>query len=122
VASLCGKILKELKNDGAKRFRLEEPAFILNLTNKEVEILIEAYSLITKDLNIAIYVQTYYESLSQYNKIVNELPVCGIGVNFCRKLRNRGLKTRSCNETISVLKNMVNVAKNLLEEAIVKIL
>lgn len=44
--------------------------------------MIEAYSLVTKDLNIAVYVQTYYESLSQYNKIVNELPVCGIGMDF----------------------------------------
>jgi 5-methyltetrahydropteroyltriglutamate--homocysteine methyltransferase len=79
---LCGKVLKEFKNAGVKRVRIEEPAFVLDLTDKEEEILIEAHSLITKDLNIAIYIQTYYESLSQYNKIVNELPVCGIGMDF----------------------------------------
>jgi len=82
AASLYGKVLKELENNGVKRVRIEEPAFVLDLTDKEAEILIEAYSLITKDLNIVVYVQTYYESLSQYNKIVNELPVCGIGMDF----------------------------------------
>jgi 5-methyltetrahydropteroyltriglutamate--homocysteine methyltransferase len=82
ATSLYGKILKEFKNDGVKRLRIEEPAFVLDLTDKESEILIEAYSLITKDLNIVVYVQTYCESLSQYNKIVNELSVCGIGMDF----------------------------------------
>jgi 5-methyltetrahydropteroyltriglutamate--homocysteine methyltransferase len=35
VASLYGKALKELKNDGVKRGRIEEPAFVLDLTDKE---------------------------------------------------------------------------------------
>jgi 5-methyltetrahydropteroyltriglutamate--homocysteine methyltransferase len=52
--------------------------------------LIEAYSLIAKDLNIRVYVQTYYESLSQYNKIVNELPVYGIGMDFVVNSENIG--------------------------------
>jgi 5-methyltetrahydropteroyltriglutamate--homocysteine methyltransferase len=82
MASLYGKVLNELKNNGARRVRIEEPALVLDLTDKEAKILIEAYSLITKDLSIAVYVQTYYESLSQYNKIVDELPVCGIGMDF----------------------------------------
>jgi 5-methyltetrahydropteroyltriglutamate--homocysteine methyltransferase len=62
----------------------------LDLADKETEILIEAYSLITKDLNIAVYIQTYYESLSQYNKIVNEPPVCGIGMDFVINSENIG--------------------------------
>jgi CRISPR/Cas system-associated endoribonuclease Cas2 len=82
VGSLCDKVLKELKNSGVKRVRIEESVFVLGLTEKEAEILIEAYSLIIKDLNIMVYVQTYRENLSQYNKIVNKLPVCGIGVGF----------------------------------------
>jgi hypothetical protein len=37
VASLCGKVLKEFKNNGVKRVRIEEPAFVLDLTDKESE-------------------------------------------------------------------------------------
>jgi 5-methyltetrahydropteroyltriglutamate--homocysteine methyltransferase len=82
TASLHSKLLKEQENNGVRRVRIEEPALVLDLTDKAAEILIEAYSLIAKGLNIVAYVQTYYESLSQYNKIVNELPVSGIGMDF----------------------------------------
>jgi 5-methyltetrahydropteroyltriglutamate--homocysteine methyltransferase len=84
---LYSKVLKELENNGVRRVRIKEPALVLELTDKEAEILIEAYALITKDLNIAVYVQTYYESLSQYI-IKSQRTVRARNRNgFCRELR-----------------------------------
>ncbi|WP_413906523.1 hypothetical protein [Candidatus Endomicrobiellum trichonymphae] len=43
TASLYGKILKELENNGVRMVIIEEPAFVLDLTGKEAEILIKNY-------------------------------------------------------------------------------
>jgi 5-methyltetrahydropteroyltriglutamate--homocysteine methyltransferase len=52
MAFLYSKVLKELENNGIRRARIEESVLVLDLTDKEVEILIEGYSLVAKDLNI----------------------------------------------------------------------
>lgn len=75
------EILIELANNGAKTVKFEEPALVLDLTDEEVDSLIECYKSMKRE-NIEIYVQTYYESLSNYEKIVSQLPVKGIGLDF----------------------------------------
>ena len=82
LTALYKEILTELKGNGVKTVRIEEPALVLNLTDDEVNALLESYNLLTRDLGIELYVQTYYESMSHYQKIVNSLPVQGIGLDF----------------------------------------
>ena len=83
IAGLYNKILKELEQNNVKAVRIEEPALVLDITEDQVHTLINAYNKLKQGLsNIEIHVQTYYESLSHYQKIVNELPVEGIGIDF----------------------------------------
>ena len=86
LAGVYNKIVKELEQNGVKTVRIEEPALVMDIDAKEgvneTEQLISAYETLTKDINLEIYVQTYYESLSNYETIVNKLPVQAIGLDF----------------------------------------
>ncbi len=83
ASKIYNQILKELESNGAKAVQLDEPALVLDLDESDIEILIEAYKILTSGLKeIEVFVQTYYESLSNYEKIVYELPVAGIGLDF----------------------------------------
>lgn len=83
ASKIYNQILKELESNGVKTVQLDEPALVLDIEEGDVEILIEAYKILTSGLKeIEIFVHTYYESLSNYEKIVYELPVAGIGLDF----------------------------------------
>ncbi|CUS78995.1 methionine synthase (B12-independent) [Candidatus Kryptonium thompsonii] len=83
AAKVYNQILKELEANGVKTVQLDEPALVLDIDDNDVQILIEAYKILTDGLKeIEIFVHTYYESLSKYEKIVFELPVHGIGLDF----------------------------------------
>ncbi|MFN3134031.1 MAG: 5-methyltetrahydropteroyltriglutamate--homocysteine S-methyltransferase [Candidatus Kryptonium sp.] len=83
AAKVYNQILKELEENGVKTIQLDEPALVLDIDDNDVQILIEAYKILTNGLKeIEIFVHTYYESLSKYEKIVFELPVHGIGLDF----------------------------------------
>jgi 5-methyltetrahydropteroyltriglutamate--homocysteine methyltransferase len=83
AAKVYNQILKELEANGVKTVQLDEPALVLDIDDSDVQILIEAYKILTDGLKeIEIFVHTYYESLSKYEKIVFELPVHGIGLDF----------------------------------------
>ncbi len=83
ISSLYNDVLKELEENGVKTIQIDEPAFVLDIEEKEVDYLIKSYNIIKKDLkHLNIHVQTYYESLSHYKEIVNRLPVNGLGLDF----------------------------------------
>jgi 5-methyltetrahydropteroyltriglutamate--homocysteine methyltransferase len=83
ISKLYNQVLKELEMEGVKVVQLDEPALVLDRTDEEIEILIEAYKIVTDGLSsLDVYVQTYYESLSCYDKVVVGLPVDGIGLDF----------------------------------------
>ncbi len=83
IASLYNIVLKELEEAGVKAVQLDEPALVLDRTEEQIQTLIDAYKELTLGLeNIEIHVHTYYESLDHYEKVVNELPVHGIGLDF----------------------------------------
>jgi len=84
------QILQELKEAGVKEVQIDEPAFVLNLTDEEVAIIEEAYKKLTEGLEgIDIYLITYYEGIDEqyFERIVN-LPVTGIGLDFVSSNRN----------------------------------
>ncbi|WP_293441992.1 5-methyltetrahydropteroyltriglutamate--homocysteine S-methyltransferase [Persephonella sp.] len=83
IAKIYNKILKELQENGVKAVQFDEPALVLDLEDEKVNMLIKAYKVITDGIdNLEIFVHTYYESLDSFERIVNELPVSGIGLDF----------------------------------------
>ncbi|MEO2152832.1 MAG: 5-methyltetrahydropteroyltriglutamate--homocysteine S-methyltransferase [Aquificota bacterium] len=84
------QMLQELKEAGVKEVQIDEPAFVLNLSDEEVAIIEEAYKELTKDLEgLDIYVVTYYEGIDdQYFERIVNLPVSGIGLDFVSSERN----------------------------------
>lgn len=83
VSKVYNQILKELESNGVKAIQLDEPALVLDIDESDVEVLIEAYKNLTDGIkNLEIFVHTYYESLSNYENIVFNLPVQGIGLDF----------------------------------------
>ncbi len=83
IANVYIKLLKELEESGIEEVQIDEPAMVIDLDNDTVHVIIDCYRKITSALSkIKVYVQTYYESLSQYEKIVYEMPVHGIGFDF----------------------------------------
>jgi 5-methyltetrahydropteroyltriglutamate--homocysteine methyltransferase len=83
ASKIYNQILKELEANGVKTIQLDEPALVLDLEEDDVAILTESYRTLTQGLkDIEVFVHTYYESLSRYEQIVNNLPVSGIGLDF----------------------------------------
>jgi 5-methyltetrahydropteroyltriglutamate--homocysteine methyltransferase len=83
ASRIYNQILKELEANGVKAIQLDEPALVLDLEEDDVAILTESYRTLTQGLkDIEVFVHTYYESLSRYEQIVNNLPVSGIGLDF----------------------------------------
>jgi 5-methyltetrahydropteroyltriglutamate--homocysteine methyltransferase len=83
ASRIYNQILKELEANGVKTIQLDEPALVLDLEEDDVAILTESYRTLTQGLkDIEVFVHTYYESLSRYEEIVNNLPVSGIGLDF----------------------------------------
>ncbi|MGB9710847.1 MAG: 5-methyltetrahydropteroyltriglutamate--homocysteine S-methyltransferase [Thermodesulfovibrio sp.] len=88
IVSVYRRLLKELEESDVEEVQIDEPAMVLELDN-DVQTIINCYRKITTGLSkIKVYVQTYYESLSQYEKIVYELPVHGIGFDFVEGKEN----------------------------------
>jgi 5-methyltetrahydropteroyltriglutamate--homocysteine methyltransferase len=83
ASRIYNQILKELEANGVKAIQLDELALVLDLEEDDVAILTESYRTLTQGLkDIEVFVHTYYESLSRYEQIVNNLPVSGIGLDF----------------------------------------
>jgi len=62
---------------------------VLDLNENTVKTIIDCYRKITANLSkIKVYVQTYYEALSEYEKIAYQLPVSGIGFDFVDGVEN----------------------------------
>jgi methionine synthase (B12-independent) (EC 2.1.1.14) len=81
-ASLYNQVLKELEKEGVEYVQLDEPAFVIDLSDEEVGLALKAYEKVMDGIkNLKVIVNTYYESLSSYDKLVN-LPVHGIGLDF----------------------------------------
>lgn len=86
-ANLYNQMLKELQEEGVKSVQLDEPAFVLDLSDKEIEYALEIYDKMVDGIHLDIFIQTYYESLSGYEKLTN-LPVKGIGLDFVSNTEN----------------------------------
>lgn len=88
IAKLYNQVLKELDAEGVATVQIDEPAFVLDLDAEDIAVIKEAYATITSGLkNLKVHLQTYYESVSHYNDIVN-LPVAAIGFDLVSNTEN----------------------------------
>lgn len=79
---LYTQVIKELVTAGANWIQLEEPALVTSLDETEVKLVQEIYIQLAATVPEAnIMLQTYFESLSAYKMLI-ELPVKGIGLDF----------------------------------------
>ncbi|RMD45249.1 MAG: 5-methyltetrahydropteroyltriglutamate--homocysteine S-methyltransferase, partial [Aquificota bacterium] len=81
LASVYNQMLRELQDVGVKAVQFDEPALVLDLDEEKVNDILDAYKIIMDGINIEVFVHTYYESLDHFEKITNELPVAGIGLD-----------------------------------------
>ncbi|WP_456392371.1 5-methyltetrahydropteroyltriglutamate--homocysteine S-methyltransferase [Persephonella sp.] len=82
LAEIYNVLLKELEMEGVKAVQIDEPALVLELPERYTDLFIKAYKILTEGLSIDIFVHTYYESLEHFERIVYQLPVSGIGLDF----------------------------------------
>lgn len=82
IIPLYAQLINELVEAGADWIQLEEPSLTKNLAEDEVQLIEEIYKQLTEATPHAkILVQTYFESLTSYEKL-SKLPVAGIGLDF----------------------------------------
>jgi len=85
IIPLYSLLLEKLKQAGAEWISLEEPALVLDVTEEEIKTVEEMYKQIK--YNHSIILQTYFESVSFYDEIVN-LPVGGTGLDIVNGKEN----------------------------------
>lgn len=82
IIPLYTQLINELVEVGADWIQLEEPSLTKNLAADEVKLVEEIYAQLTEATpNAKILVQTYFEALTAYERLVN-LPVAGLGLDF----------------------------------------
>ncbi|MBM7094820.1 5-methyltetrahydropteroyltriglutamate--homocysteine S-methyltransferase [Bacillus sp. H-16] len=82
LVPLYQQVLKELDEAGAEWVQLDEPVLSTDLTKTEIGHVKDVYEqLHSPAANLKLLVQTYFESVSDYEAIIS-LPVDGIGLDF----------------------------------------
>lgn len=75
------QVINELAEAGAQWVQLEEPSLTKELADDEMKLIEELYKQISEQTNCNIMLQTYFEAVPAYERIVH-LPVAGIGLDF----------------------------------------
>jgi len=76
------QMLKELEDAGVEWVQIDEPAFVLEEANIDIQLIKEIYSEICEALpSLSIMLQTYFEGVEQYRELIT-IPVNGIGLDF----------------------------------------
>ncbi len=80
LAAVYRQLFKELAGEGATSLHIEEPAFCLDVPEKEVDLIVKTYrEIIPPDLKVHLI--TYYESVD-FLKQLYDLPVHSLGLDF----------------------------------------
>ncbi len=83
AAAAYHRVLRELEEAGAGMVQMDEPALVMDRSDADIDALVEAYGVAVRGLrSLKVIVHTYYDSLSMYPRVVSELPVQGIGLDF----------------------------------------
>ncbi|WP_438350730.1 5-methyltetrahydropteroyltriglutamate--homocysteine S-methyltransferase [Paenibacillus sp. FA6] len=80
------QILQELANEGVQWVQIDEPILVQKLSAEDLQRLKTIYETIAKSVpNLNIMLQTYFESVENYNDII-QLPIQGLGLDFVHGL------------------------------------
>lgn len=83
VKKVYTQVLIKMKEKGIKRVQIDEPAFVLDLSEDQKQVIVSLYNeIMSESEGIDVDVMTYYEKVSQYQDIVFKLPVSGIGLDL----------------------------------------
>ena len=82
----CYIELIESKAGSYSNFHIDEPAFVLDTTDEEIEMIRKVYTLLSK-VSDKINIFTYYEDVDWLNELF-KLPVNGIGLDFVNGRNN----------------------------------
>jgi len=87
-----GQVLAELHREGVPWVRLDEPVLVEDRDVKEVQALRNAYRrLAERSDRPSMVVSTYFGSVGSALPILADLPVEGVGLDFCRGAEQLGL-------------------------------
>lgn len=76
------EVLQQLEEAGAEWIQIDEPLLVKQIDKEILRDVQEVYTTFNKSVpNVKIILQTYYESIENYQAII-QLPVAGIGLDF----------------------------------------
>lgn len=82
LVPLYGQVLAELAQAGAPLIQVDEPILAGDVTEAEWAVVEETYQSLAKLApNAKLLLQTYFESVADYNRFI-QLPVAGLGFDF----------------------------------------
>lgn len=90
------QLLQELEIEGCDWVQIDEPTLVTNVTNQDMQLIELIYrKLHTEVPKMKIMLQTYFDSLENYEAIV-KLPVDGIGLDFVHGLEKNIANLEKC--------------------------
>ncbi len=82
LSQVYRQLLQELEKKGVEEVQIDEPAFVTDLTEDDLKAIKKCYDSIRSGVKLRTYIQTYYDSLSEYEKLVFSLPINGFGFDL----------------------------------------
>ncbi|MGZ0049523.1 5-methyltetrahydropteroyltriglutamate--homocysteine S-methyltransferase [Brevibacillus gelatini] len=82
IVPLYVHVLRELELHGVEWVQMDEPAFVLDVSEREKAIIRRVYAQFSQALpHLKLMVQTYFEAVDWYEELI-ALPVHGLGLDF----------------------------------------
>ena len=85
------KLIKVLETAGVKKINLEEPVMVTDESVCYQQIFKSVYEKIVAETNVDIFIQTYFDTVGDNYKVLTELPVKGVGLDFVHGGKNLDL-------------------------------
>ncbi|MGG4495675.1 5-methyltetrahydropteroyltriglutamate--homocysteine S-methyltransferase [Brevibacillus reuszeri] len=82
IVPLYKQVLQELELHGVEWVQIDEPAFVMETTDQDLQVIARVYQELSQALpHLKLMLQTYFEAVDWYQELV-ALPVQGIGLDF----------------------------------------
>ncbi len=82
VTHIYREVIKEFES-----VHIDEPAFVMELTEREIELIEKTYQTIAEKNNCKVYLFTYYDSVDFFDRLI-KLPVEALGLDFVNGRQN----------------------------------
>lgn len=88
ISSVYKELFLQLQEAEIEEIQVDEPAFVMDINQQHINPIIQCYKYLKQGINLKIYIQTYYEALSEYEKLVYSIPVNGFGFDLIEGQQN----------------------------------